>query len=144
MNAQAHASGLPPSLIVSSLDFDRLEALLDSPALQQTPAIIALMDELKRAEIRAPEAIPASVVTMNSVVDCIDENSGEQRRITLVYPRDADLASQRISVLTPVGSALLGLSVGQRIDWRTGDGRVLRLRVAGIAYQPEASGDFHR
>lgn len=139
-----HASGLPPSLIVSSIDFNRLETLLDSPALRRLPAAAALLQELDRAEVLPPERIPGDVVTMNSTVECIDELSGERHQLTLVYPNDANVEKQRVSVLAPVGSALLGLSVGQRIDWQAPDGRHLRLRVTGIGYQPEANGDFHR
>ncbi|MFT3755766.1 MAG: nucleoside diphosphate kinase regulator [Pseudoxanthomonas sp.] len=140
----SHTSGLPPSLIVSRRDFDRLEALLDSPALRRHPAALALMDELNRAEVLPPEQIPATVVTMNSTVDCIDEIGGEKHRLTLVYPNDADVEKSRVSVLAPVGSALLGLSVGQTIDWDAPGSRHLRLRVTAIEYQPEAEGAFLR
>jgi regulator of nucleoside diphosphate kinase len=139
-----HASGLPPSIVVSSTDFNRLESLLDSPALRRLPAATALMEELNRAEVLPPERIPGDVVTMNSTVACIDEASGERHCLTLVYPNDADVDKRRVSVLAPVGSALLGLSVGQRIDWEAPGGRRLRLRVTRIEYQPEANGDFHR
>lgn len=139
-----HASGLPPSLIVSSTDFNRLETLLDSPALRHLPAAVALLEELNRAEVLPSQQIPDNVVTMNSTVDCIDETSGEHYRLTLVYPHDADVEKHRVSVLAPVGSALLGLSIGQAIDWPTPGGRHLRLRVTGIEYQPESNGDFHR
>ncbi|MBP3984665.1 nucleoside diphosphate kinase regulator [Pseudoxanthomonas helianthi] len=137
-------SGLPPSLIVSSRDFARLEALLDTPVLRRHPAALALMDELNRAEVRAPEDMPGDVVTMHSRVECRDELSGEIHRLTLVYPNEAEVEKGRVSVLAPVGSALLGLSVGQSIDWNAPGGRALRLRVTGIDYQPEASGDLHR
>lgn len=137
-------SGLPPSIIVSDRDFNRLEHLLDSPVLRRLPAALALMEELNRAEVRTTEAMPADVVTMHSTVECIDESTGERHRLTLVYPHEADVERNRVSILAPVGSALLGLSVGQRIDWPHAGGRVLRLRVTGIAYQPEASGDRFR
>jgi regulator of nucleoside diphosphate kinase len=136
-------SNTKPALIISSTDANRLEAMLDSPALRNLPAVTALMDELTRAEVLAPEKIPGNVVTMNSTVDCIDDSSGEGHRLTLVYPNDADVEKHRISVLAPVGSALLGLSIGQTIDWQAPGGRTLRLRVTGIEYQPEASGDFN-
>jgi regulator of nucleoside diphosphate kinase len=138
-----HASGLPPSLIISSHDFNRLEAMLDNPALRHLPAAAALMAELERAEVLPPDLIPVDVVTMNSTVDCIDESTGEHHHLTVVYPNDADVEKHRISVLAPVGSALLGLSIGQTIDWQAPGGRCLQLRVTGIEYQPEASGDFH-
>ena len=137
-------SGLPPSLIVSSRDLARLEALLDSPVLSRHPAAIALMDELNRAEILPPEQIPADVVTMHSRVECEDVASGEDHVLTLVYPNEADFERGRVSVLAPVGSALLGLSVGQTIDWQAPGGRSLKLRVKSVRYQPEAAGDFHR
>ncbi|AKC86064.1 nucleoside diphosphate kinase regulator [Pseudoxanthomonas suwonensis] len=138
------ASGLPPSLIISSRDLARLEALLDSPVLSRHPAALALMDELNRAEVLPPERIPADVVTMHSQVECEDIASGENHVLTLVYPNEADVERGRVSVLAPVGSALLGLSVGQSIDWEVPGGRTLKLRVKSVRYQPEAAGDLHR
>ena len=137
-------SGLPPSLIISSRDLARLEALLDSPVLSRHPAAIALMDELNRAEVLPPERVPADVVTMHSRVECEDIATGEDHVLTLVYPNEADVEKGRDSVLAPVGSALLGLSVGQSIEWEAPGGRTLKLRVRSVRYQPEAAGDFHR
>lgn len=142
-------SGLPPSaiappIVVSSRDFNRLDTLLDSPALRRHPAALALLQELNRAQVVAPEQMPATVVTMHSKVECEEELSGDRHTLTLVYPNEADVEKGRVSVLAPVGSALLGLSQGQSIDWAAPDGRPLRLRVLAVHYQPEASGDFHR
>ena len=131
MNTQ-HTSGLPPSLIVSSRDFDRLEALLESPALRHQPAAIALIDELRRAEVLPPEQIPETVITMHSTVDFIDEVTDEHHHLTLVYPNEADVEKGHVSVLAPVGSALLGLSLGQTIQWDAPGNRHLQLRVTGI------------
>ncbi len=144
-----HASGLPPSaiapaIVVSSRDFGRLEKLLDSPALRRHPAAIALMEELDRAEVLSPEQIPEDVVTMHSTVECEDEITGDRHTLTLVYPNEANVDSGHVSILAPVGSALLGLSHGQSIDWAAPNGRKLRLRVTAIHYQPEASGDLNR
>ncbi|QDI04508.1 nucleoside diphosphate kinase regulator [Xanthomonas cerealis pv. cerealis] len=125
-------SGLPPSLIVSSHDLARLEALLESPALKQHPAALALGEELGRATVVPPEQIPAGIVAMHSRVECEDEMHGERHQLTLVYPHEADAAQGRISVLAPVGSALLGLAVGQSIDWQAPGGRALRLRVLAV------------
>ncbi|UKE46520.1 MULTISPECIES: nucleoside diphosphate kinase regulator [Xanthomonas translucens group] len=125
-------SGLPPSLIVSSHDLARLEALLESPALKQHPAALALGEELGRATVVPPEQIPAGIVAMHSRVECEDELHGERHQLTLVYPHEADAAQGRISVLAPVGSALLGLAVGQSIDWQAPGGRALRLRVLAV------------
>ncbi|MEO6104538.1 MAG: nucleoside diphosphate kinase regulator [Pseudoxanthomonas sp.] len=143
------ASGLPPSaiappIIVSSRDFNRLEQLLDSPALRRHPAAVALTEELNRAEVVPVEKIPEGVVTMHSTVECEDEVSGDRHTLTLVYPNEANVGTGHVSIMAPVGSALLGLSLGQSIDWAAPDGRKLRLRVIAVQYQPEASGGFKR
>jgi len=130
-----------PTLTLSSRDLDRLEQLLDSPAMATHPAAVALAAELGRANVVEPEDMPADVVTMNSRVTCVDDVGGETHRLTLVYPPDADVDRHRVSVLAPVGTALLGLSVGQSIDWNAPGGRSLRLRVTAIDYQPESAGD---
>ena len=137
-------SGLPPSIVVSTRDMARLEALLDSPALSRHPAAVALAQELERAQVLPPEEIPEGIVTMHSRVDCEDELHNEKHSLTLVYPHEAEFDKGRVSVLAPVGSALLGLSVGQTIDWTAPGGRQLRLRVTAVHFQPEAAGDFHR
>ena len=130
-----------PTLTPSSRDLDRLEQLLDSPAMATHPAAVALAAELGRANVVEPEDMPADVVTMNSRVTCVADVGGETHRLTLVYPPDADVDRHRVSVLAPVGTALLGLSVGQSIDWNAPGGRSLRLRVTAIDYQPESAGD---
>jgi len=123
-----------PSIILSQRDAARLEAMLDSPALRNTPAADALLDELARAEVVAEDQVPADVVRMNSVVECEDENGGGRHVLTLVYPQDADVGAGKVSILAPVGSALLGLSIGQVIDWLAPGGRMLRLRVIAIRH----------
>ena len=133
-----------PSIILSRLDVERIESLLENPALRDSPAGDRLRAEFDRAEIVEPQDMPADVVSMNSSADCVDETSHKHHTLTLVYPRDADAEAGRVSVLAPVGSALLGLRVGQTIDWPGHDGRALRLKVTAIHYQPEASGDLHR
>lgn len=130
-----------PALIVSRLDCDRLEALLEQPA-QAGTEFDALRDELARAEVREPRDMPADAITMNSTARFLDETTGAEREITLVYPRDADGSPERVSVLAPVGSALLGLRAGQSIEWPVPGGQRTRLRVLEVRYQPEASGDF--
>jgi len=122
----------PPAITLSQRDAARLEALLETPALRNTPAAESLLDELTRAEVVADDQVPAHVVRMESVVECEDENGGERHVLTLVYPQDADVSTGRVSVLAPVGSALLGLSVGQSIDWAAPGGRQLRLKVTAV------------
>lgn len=131
-----------PPITLSSLDVLRLESLLEVAEYRNLPAAIALDREIGRANILAPEKMPADVVTMNSSVVCVDDISGDTYPLTLVYPRDADAAAGKVSVLAPVGLALLGLSLGQHIDWQAPGGRALRVRVTEIRYQPEAAGDF--
>lgn len=137
-----HPAQMPP-ITVTSRDLARLEQLLDAPALRQLPAALALGEELGRANVVAPDQVPDGVVTMNSTLTCVDELSDQQHQLTLVYPQDADPDAGKVSVLAPVGSALLGLSVGDRIDWLAAGARKLRLRVQAIHYQPEAAGHLH-
>lgn len=126
------SSGLPPSIIVSSHDMDRLDAMLESPAVAQTPAALALAQELNRATVVAPDAMPEGTVMMHSRVECEDEVSGEKHVLTLVFPREANVDEGKVSVLAPVGTALLGLAIGQSIDWNAPGGRKLRLRVTAV------------
>ena len=81
---------------------------------------------------------------MNSRVRFGDADTGEEFEASLVYPADANVDQWRISVLAPIGAALLGLSIGQFIDWPMPGGAVKRLRVISVLYQPEAAGEFHR
>ena len=132
-----------PPIPLPRLDVQRLERLIDS--LDETlPGVIALQTELDRAEtLVGHEDVPADVVTMNSRVHCREEGSGKDYRLTLVYPQDANADEGKVSILAPVGSALLGLKVGQHIDWPAPGGKTLKLTLLAVEYQPEAGGDFH-
>ena len=131
-----------PPLLISRLDYDRIEALLEHPIAQGVDSQ-ALLSELARAEIIEPTAMPGDVITMNSTARFKDETSGDERELTLVYPKDADGSPSKVSILAPVGSALLGLRVGATIEWPVPGGRTIKLRVLSIQYQPEASGQLH-
>ncbi|MDN5924101.1 MAG: nucleoside diphosphate kinase regulator [Xanthomonadales bacterium] len=130
-----------PAITLSSLDLDRIEALLANAP--PSPARDALQGELERANIVSPKDVPADIVTMNSTVRLCDVSSDTEMTVTLVYPRDAGHEGV-VSVLAPVGSALLGLAVGQEIDWPIPGGKTKNLRVLAISEQPEARGEFHR
>lgn len=91
-----------------------------------------LQDELDRADVLPSSDVPNDVVTMHARVLYQDESTGERRYVTLVYPDESDVRAGRISVLAPVGSALLGLSAGQAIDWEFPDGARRRLRVEEV------------
>ena len=132
-----------PPIVLSRLDLDRIDALLERMPPTQAAQYAALRAELDRADVVEPSAIPSDVVTMNSVVTFKDEDSSDELTISLVYPTGAG-APGTVSILAPVGSALLGLRVGQQIEWPTPDGRKRTLQVLEIEYQPEASGDLHR
>lgn len=92
-----------------------------------------LEEELDRADVLPRADVHDDVVTMHARVHYLDESTGERRAVTLVYPDEADVANGRISVLAPVGSALLGLSTGQAIEWEFPDGGYRRLRVEAVS-----------
>ena len=129
------------TITITRLDLQRLERLLDSLD-EFGPGAEALQAELDRADVVGHDEVPAGVVTMNSRVHCREESSGKDYHLTLVYPQDANADEGKISILAPVGSALLGLQVGQYIDWPAPGGKTLKLKLLEVEYQPEAAGDF--
>lgn len=133
-----------PPIIVSSLDMERLEQLLDSLPAAQAGTREALFEELARAELVEPEDMPPDVVTMNSRVRFVLDHGQEEFDMALAYPKDVNGAGDKLSVLTPVGNALLGLKVGDSIDWTRPDGGRFEVTVREIVYQPERAGELHR
>ena len=133
-----------PSITISSLDADRLETLIDSLPDGAFPGRDALEAELARAEIVEPKDVPPTVVTMNSTVHFEVESSSESFCLTLVYPKDVDDSGKTISILAPVGSALLGLSQGDSIAWPKPGSGELRVRIKEVTYQQERAGEYHR
>ena len=143
MNASATQR---PPLLLSRLDAERIEALLEQPQYRSLNTD-ALRGELERAEVVEPADLPRDVISMNSTaqVRVDDAELGvHEHELTLVYPRDADGSANKVSIFAPVGSALLGLRVGDAIDWPLPGGRSARLQVLAIRYQPEAAGELHR
>lgn len=133
-----------PHILVTHSDRARLAALLDSGfarAIESADYLNDLRAELDRAEIVAPEDTPDDVVTMNSSVRLYDCDAEESETFTLVYPNRANIAEGRLSVLAPIGTAILGQRQGDIIHWRT-PGGVRRLRIDEIVYQPERDGAF--
>lgn len=128
-------------------DFDQqrlqglIETMLDQPS-RDSRYLEELEAELLRAEVVSPRDIPADVITMNSRVCLHDLDSKCDLDYTLVFPAEADLESNRISVLAPVGMAMIGYRAGDTIRWKVPAG-LKRLKVKKILYQPEASGDYH-
>jgi len=130
-----------PSIVLTRLDIQRLNEVLDTLD-GPVDLLDALENEIQRAKTVGHDRVGADVITMNSRVRFTDETSGREMVLTLVYPEKAG-AEGSISVLAPVGIALLGLKKGQSIDWTVPNGRQLKPKIIDIEYQPEASGDFH-
>lgn len=101
-----------------------------------------LMEDLDRASVVEARDVPADVVTMNSKVLLRDLDSGEEMMFTLVYPAAADASQDKISVLAPVGSAVLGYRAGNVVEWKVPSGK-RRLKIEKVLYQPEATGNFY-
>src|SRR5690606_19262189 len=133
-----------PNIIMSSLDVERLEQLIESLPDNAFPGKVALENELARADVVDPSEVPPTVVTMNSRVRFSVISTGETFNLTLVYPKDLDASGEKISILAPVGSALLGLAQGDEIEWPKPGGGVLRVRIDEVLYQPERAGELHR
>ncbi|WP_312548884.1 nucleoside diphosphate kinase regulator [Massilia sp.] len=133
-----------PNIVVSSLDMERLEALIDSLPAAQADNCANLLEELSRADMVEPQEIPPNVVTMNSRVRFVLDGQAEEFDMQLAYPKDVNGAADKLSVLTPVGNALLGLKVGDSIEWKRPDGGAFQVRVLDIVYQPERAGELHR
>jgi regulator of nucleoside diphosphate kinase len=132
------------NIIITKADRVRLETLLDSEfasAISPKEYLDDLRAELGRAEIVSPEDVPRSVVTMNSTVVLRDMDTNEKETYTLVFPEEADIANDRLSVLAPVGTAILGERVGESVRWRVPQGW-RRLKVERVVYQPERAGAY--
>lgn len=120
------------SLVILDADYQRLLQLIEQ---NDTPAADLLDAEISRADIIKDKNFPSDAVTMESVVTFIDLDSNEEKTISLVYPADANVDEMKISILSPVGSALIGLRIGGKIDWPV-QGKVRRLKVVTVM-QPE-------
>ncbi len=131
MNTDSKAPARPRiRLIESEAD---IIAGLAVQAEQRMPEVAALlMEEVERAELFGPDTLPDDVVALGSEVEFLDEGTGQSRRVTIVLPAHADIEAGRISILTPAGAGLIGLSVGQSIDWPDAAGRERRLKILSV------------
>ncbi|MGV2495248.1 nucleoside diphosphate kinase regulator [Pelagerythrobacter aerophilus] len=127
MNVQ-QAAERPPITLVES-EADALADLAFGIRTRHPNVSRMLLEEIDRAETLPAEEVPGDVVTMGSTVEFVVEKTGERRTVKLVYPKDADIAEGRLSILTPVGAGLIGLRVGQSISWpdRSGEERLLTI-----------------
>ena len=132
-------------IIITQSDYEHLRELLSSEFTQAIgPAeyLQGLEAELARADVVDPEQVPKNVVTMNSTVKLRDLDTKELETYTLVFPEQADIANDKLSVLAPVGTAILGQRVGDLLRWRVPSGW-RRFKVERVIYQPEREGVFH-
>lgn len=134
------------TIYITELDMERpKERLLESEAIPERDRenLAELEQELMRAEVVSPQEVPGDVITMNSSVRLKDLDTKKELTYTLVFPADADAAQNKISVLAPIGAALIGYRVGDIRTWEVPAGR-RRLKVEEVLYQPEAAGDYDR
>ena len=131
-------------IVITELDRQRLVNLIlnaQSGEYRGSVYLDNLRGELNRAQIVTPQDIPADTITMNSKVALLDLDTREEEVYTLVYPENADSAEGKISILAPIGTAMLGYRVGDVFEWEVPAGK-RRLKVDRILYQPESAGDY--
>jgi regulator of nucleoside diphosphate kinase len=130
-----------PVRLLTELDHVRISKLLQRPGPSaHTPDQVE--DLVHNAELVSSYKVPANVVTMYSQVLIADGQTGQQRKLTLCYPHDADAEAGFVSVLSPVGAGLLGLKKGRVARWQTPDGTTATAKIVDILFQPEESGDY--
>ena len=121
-----------PNITLLATDHDRLSALAHAAMSNDPETAEMLTEELERARVIDHGQVPRNIVRMGSDVLFRDDTTREIRSITLVFPGEADIAQNRVSVLTPIGAALIGLRAGQSITWRTRNGELKRLTVLKV------------
>lgn len=132
-------------IYITAFDLERLQKLLweaQSTDYRKSDYLEKLQTEIRRAVVVSPQDVPGDVITMNSKVCLQDLDTKEEETYTLVFPEDSDLEKGKLSVLAPIGTAMLGYKVGDIFEWSVPAGK-RRLQVKTIIYQPEASGDFN-
>ncbi|MGE4350352.1 MAG: nucleoside diphosphate kinase regulator [Candidatus Berkiella sp.] len=127
--------GKSPSLVISEEDYQKISSLLLNI---KTEIAELLEEELGRATLVPASELPENVVSMNSEVTFIDLDTNKEQKVTLVYPNEADIEKRKISIFAPVGAALIGLRIGQSIDWPLPDGKSRRVKVTSLA-RPDLS-----
>jgi regulator of nucleoside diphosphate kinase len=129
-------------IIITQHDLDRLQRVVNNAvAMGSGRELGALVAELDRARVVTPENVPANIVTMNSKIRLVDVETGDVLEVSLVFPEDTDSAGGTVSILAPVGTAILGYAEGDSIEWPTPSG-VRTFSVEKVIFQPEAAGDW--
>ena len=131
----------PRVIYITEADMKRLRPLIEG-VKNSRDDLGGLQAELEHARVVAPTDVPPDVITMNSKARLRDLDTDEEMIFTLAFPGNASIEHDRISVLAPIGTAMLGHRVGDEFQWEVPAGAV-RLRVEEVLYQPEAAGDFH-
>ena len=132
-------------LLMNELDHARLEKVVDSEEYNKLPVAQALAERLDNADVAAPEDIPADLVSMHSRVRFRDLKADVVLEKELVYPHNLNKdATDQLSVLAPLGAALLGARVGEEVHWQLPSGKDAALKVEAILHQPEAAGELFR
>jgi regulator of nucleoside diphosphate kinase len=129
------------NITITAADRDELKAVITFSGKVSDRAGVefaSLENELKRAKVVAPDDLPPDVISMNSSAELIDLDTKERMKFTLVFPRDANVEEEKISVLAPLGTAMLGYRVGDEFEWTVPDG-LRRLKVTAVRFQPEAA-----
>ena len=132
-------------LIINSLDYARIKKCISDAKLFKSVSSTEaekLLKELNDAQIVEPEAIPANVVTMNSIVKLSFLNNNKQIQFQIVYPENANIKENKISIFSPIATALIGYKTGDEIEWIVPAG-LTKIRIDEVIYQPEAAGDFN-
>jgi regulator of nucleoside diphosphate kinase len=132
------SSHVKPAIILSADDYKRLSALAHAARKQMPDLADELADEIGRARVLGDGEQPQHVVRMNSNVEFRDDTTGKVHSVRLVYPEQADISERKVSVLTPVGTALIGLENGHSITWETPSGELRQLTVLSVR-QPLAA-----
>jgi regulator of nucleoside diphosphate kinase len=132
-------------IYITEFDLNRLRDVLQArinAKVRDRDHLNSLENELDRAHVVNPSEIPHDVVTMNSQVQIEDVDTGKENVYTLVFPSDADIAEHKLSILAPLGTALLGSQAGGTINWPVPAG-MRTMRIREVLYQPEAAGAYH-
>lgn len=136
--------GQRPPLLINRLDAERLQRLIDDASEKDQAVAEMLENELSRGVVVDPKEIPDNVVSMNSQIQFTDLTRDKQMIRTLVYPHALSSTEDGLSVMAPIGASLLGLKVGDTIDWPLPNNSQTQLRIDAILWQPEREGQFHR
>ena len=133
------------TIYITKFDLERIEELLAVAgefSYRNRGDLEELEAELQKGKLVDSKEVPPNVVTMNSRVRLVDVDKDQPMVFTLVFPKDADIDAGKLSILSPIGTAIFGYSVGDVIEWRVPAG-IRRIKIEEVLYQPEAAGDYH-